>query len=280
MFIMAIFVPFTYSIFNGVVFGFGVYLVLLVCTDGTSLSKKLRCCRKRLLPTVVTRHIRSWAAWGDPLKTRSLSLSGSMDRRRDEDNPDDFGGDYAPVGAGTDEDDGHNLTTSSKDKKSNRKIGGKWQTLIHKPGHLSIEEIDSDDDEIDEEDTDHDKILSFSLSAIGDGIHDDSDASPVALSGGMPMQSIIDIEKGNSYTSSDRQNQYVPPSTSFSTTVNNEIIGSQWNRSHLQLAKSLSYDNVSGSEKAVMSDHTLILPRRLQSEIIDNDDDNDVEVVL
>eukprot|EP01034_Spumella_vulgaris_P026831 gene26831-33472_t len=39
VFLMSVFIPFTYSIFNGVIFGFGIYCVLYVCTEENSFAR-------------------------------------------------------------------------------------------------------------------------------------------------------------------------------------------------------------------------------------------------
>jgi hypothetical protein len=39
---MSVFIPFTYSIFNGVIFGFGIYCVLYVCTEEDSFARITR----------------------------------------------------------------------------------------------------------------------------------------------------------------------------------------------------------------------------------------------
>lgn len=48
VFLMAIFIPFTYSIFNGVLFGFGIYLILFLFTEQELFHKKFRLFVKRV----------------------------------------------------------------------------------------------------------------------------------------------------------------------------------------------------------------------------------------
>lgn len=48
VFLMAIFIPFTYSIFNGVIFGFGIYLILFLFTEQELFHKKFRTLIKKL----------------------------------------------------------------------------------------------------------------------------------------------------------------------------------------------------------------------------------------
>jgi hypothetical protein len=44
VFILLIFIPFTYSIFNGVIFGFGIYSILFIFTDFGTIKRRCRQC--------------------------------------------------------------------------------------------------------------------------------------------------------------------------------------------------------------------------------------------
>ncbi len=48
VFLMSVFIPFTYSIFNGVLFGFGIYAVLYLCTEHNAYLRITKQCRKYL----------------------------------------------------------------------------------------------------------------------------------------------------------------------------------------------------------------------------------------
>jgi hypothetical protein len=179
VFIMAIFVPFTYSIFNGVIFGFSVYIILLVCTGTGSVSRRLRNLRRRMLPAAFSkkmRHIGSWASWID------TSLYQQPSRNSDSD-PDVVGQENVDGGNGLylKLNTSDTVTVPLFDPTSQPRdiptastpSTGQWKTI---DAHNNPISANSSDDELDdgEDYVDENKMLSFTLSAIGDAISDDA----------------------------------------------------------------------------------------------------------
>jgi hypothetical protein len=181
VFIMAIFVPFTYSIFNGVIFGFSVHLILLLCTGTGSATKRLRTWRRKLVPTAIAkhmRHIRSWASWGE---------GGSGANNGEDDGGDGLYSRLNTADTVTVTLYDPNSTGSNAGQKDPSASGGmgQWNTYVdassHKPAVFTHSNRNSDDEDSSDEDDDAEekgdsadakKMLSFSLSAIGDEITD------------------------------------------------------------------------------------------------------------
>lgn len=74
VFILLIFIPFTYSIFNGVIFGFGIYSILFIFTDFGTIKRRCRQC----LPSSIYFACRSICCeWGLCKKLKATRTSSS-----------------------------------------------------------------------------------------------------------------------------------------------------------------------------------------------------------
>lgn len=154
VFLMAIFIPFTFSIFNGVVFGYGIYLILFIFTDYEIFTKKMKSFWRKL------KRIRSSSPNYQPI---------SLDEKKGSQSGKPIGPDVLPSSP---------QNTSKKTKKDSRQIHMSSSIEEAARNSKKFSSVDSENDPESDSESDHLPLfsssenplfLSFELNEINDG---------------------------------------------------------------------------------------------------------------